>query len=611
MEQTSRAELPALAAAEPAGDGDEVLRDELAKWRERVPKLAAALRQRAEEAESLRRELDELRRERDELRRAGDGAGSAEAPVGAGIRARDELIEELQNKLDDLAERHKTAQGEVHTRGLTIDELRADAAAWKSKWQSVTRALDEQASTCQTDQRALQEAAAERDSLRQRNEQLFETTEMANRQITSLTDSLAEMRLKLKAQREQEAAAGHVRDGLQREVDALSGRLAEAECAARELTEELHTVCAAALSGAQALAAGDARLAEADAARQVAEERAAQAEQRLQERDSALTEQREEVARLCAVVDAAQRTTGEREDERRELSEKLQDMESRNRHLEDQLGERSSLVVTLEQDQAEHARELTTLREQRDELEESLLRAERNVKENGDYVAQLDAKLERQKELIDNLEAELAETKQELAGALKARPQPPAPVAADQSEEVARLRDQVRKLEAVVRERTDALNRAKWEREVESRDCPAGQPAPENAPDDTAEAPAAAPADADGKLLLVLNQQLSDARRHNDELLSRIRELETTAGPTPGESAGPTPGERHGDDLTRIHGVGHKLAEQLNELGIHRYQQIAELEEAQLAEESHVLHPHRGRILRDGWIDQAVKLISH
>jgi len=168
---------------------------------------------------------------------------------------------------------------------------------------------------------------------------------------------------------------------------------------------------------------------------------------------------------------------------------------------------------------------------------------------------------------------------------------------------VARLREQARKLEAVVRERTDALNRAKWEREVELRECPAGPPAPETAPDDTAEAPAPAPADADGKLLLVLNQQLTDARRHNAELLSRIRELETTAGPSPGAG--------HGDDLTRIHGVGHKLAEQLNELGIHRYQQIAELEEAQLAEESHVLHPHRGRILRDGWIDQAVKLISH
>lgn len=552
MEQTSRAELPVPPAAEPARDGDEVLRDELAKWRERVPKLAAALRQRAEEAESLRRELEQLRRQ-------GNAAGSTEAPAGAGIRARDELIEELQGKLDDLAERHKTAQGELHTRGLTIDELRADAAAWKAKWQSMTQALDEQANTRQTDQRVLQEAVAERDSLRQRNEQLFETTEMANRQITSLTDSLAEMRLKLKAQREHAAAADSERADLQGEVQALGERLGAAERVALELTEELHTVCAAALSGAEALAAGDARLAEARAACQAAEDQAAQAERRLQEQDSALTEQREEVARLCCVVETAQRTTAEREDERRALSEKLQDLESRNRHLEEQLGERSSLVVTLEQDQAEHARELAKLREQRDELEESLLRAERHVKENGDYVAQLDAKLERQKELIDNLEAELAESKQELAGALKARPQTAAPAAA-RDDEVARLEEQVRKLEA-------------------------------------------APADADGKLLLVLNQQLTDARRHNAELLSRIRELESAAGPSHGE--------RRGDDLTRIHGVGHKLAEQLHELGIHRYQQIAELEEAALAEESHVLHTHRGRILRDGWIDQAVKLISH
>lgn len=596
MEQTSRAELPTPPAAEPARDGDEVLRDELAKWRERVPKLAAALRQRAEEAESLRRELEQLRRERDDLRRSD---GGAEAPAGAGIRARDELIEELQAKLDDLAERHKTAQGELHTRGLTIDELRADAAAWKAKWQSMTHALDEQASTRQTDQRALQEAVAERDSLRQRNEQLFETTEMANRQITSLTDSLAEMRLKLKAQREREAEADDVREGLQREVDTLGERLDAAERAAQELTEELHTVCAAALSGVQALAAGDARLAEARAGRQAAEDQAARAEHRLHELDSALTEQREEVARLCSVVETARRTTAEREDERRELSEKLQDLDSRNRHLEEQLGERSSLVVTLEHDQAENARDLTKLREQRDELEESLLRAQRHVKENADHVAQLDAKLERQKELIDNLEAELAEANQELAESLKARPQVPAPSAGNRDDEVAQLKEQVRKLEAVVRERTDALNRAQWEREVEARNWTADRTTPEVG----LPAPAAMPADGDGKLLLVLNQQLTDARRHNSELLSRIRELETAAGPSRSE--------RRGDDLTRIHGVGHKLAEQLNELGIHRYQQIAELEEAALAEESHVLHPHRGRILRDGWIDQAVKLISH
>ena len=99
----------------------------------------------------------------------------------------------------------------------------------------------------------------------------------------------------------------------------------------------------------------------------------------------------------------------------------------------------------------------------------------------------------------------------------------------------------------------------------------------------------------------MLNQQLNDERTRNNELRERLQELEATLSRSP----------RAGDDLTRIHGVGHKLAEQLNELGFYRYEQIAGLSEAELDDEQHVLHAHRGRITRDGWIEQAVKLISH
>jgi chromosome segregation ATPase len=41
--------------------GDPELREELAKWRERVPKLAAALRQRTEELQAAHDELEQLR----------------------------------------------------------------------------------------------------------------------------------------------------------------------------------------------------------------------------------------------------------------------------------------------------------------------------------------------------------------------------------------------------------------------------------------------------------------------------------------------------------------------------------------------------------------------
>ena len=64
------------------------------------------------------------------------------------------------------------------------------------------------------------------------------------------------------------------------------------------------------------------------------------------------------------------------------------------------------------------------------------------------------------------------------------------------------------------------------------------------------------------------------------------------------------------DDLTRIRGLGPKLAHELNKLGIFRYEQIANLDEDALSSTSHVLYSHKGRILRDGWIQQAAELAS-
>jgi len=670
MEQTSHLHAAAAAPAETestprtepeAAAGEAALREELAKWRERVPKLAMALRNRAEEAESLRQEIERLRK----------GAAASDESPTAGIRARDDLIDELQNKLSDLAERHQVAQGELHARQLSIDELKSDAEAWKAKWQSVTRSLDEQAAEVSShdqrtrvleeqnaglrerlaeqvsahgaQQRALDEAVEERDSLRGRNEQLFETTEIAHRQIGSLSDSLAELRGNLKQLREQEGVLGAERDRAAAEAGELRDRVSELEAlvserdgalerarteaesaraqaesvrqqaAAREgsieaaesaaraaeqalvaLAEELHLTAVAAASGASSVATAERRLAELARGRDAAEAARSAAERRVTELQTALDVERAEVQRLTEVVEHAQQTTGEREAERRDLSDRLQSLENRNRHLEEQLSERSTLVVTLEQDQAEAERRRQALQEERDALEESLMRAERNAKENADYVAQLDAKVDRQKELMDSLEEELAEAKDEAAQAQRALKERPAPSAGDRAGEAAgqvdALRDQVRKLETLVRERTEALNHLQWQLAVSAE------------PVADADGGEADSAESNAKLLLVLNQQLADERSRNEALRERVRQLESAVSAAP---------SRDGDDLTRIHGVGHKLAEQLNELGIYHYQQIAELDAVDLDKETHVLHPHRGRIARDRWIEQAVKLISH
>ena len=61
------------------------------------------------------------------------------------------------------------------------------------------------------------------------------------------------------------------------------------------------------------------------------------------------------------------------------------------------------------------------------------------------------------------------------------------------------------------------------------------------------------------------------------------------------------------DDLTAISGVGPKLQTALNGAGIFHYWQIAALTDAQIAALDSKLD-FRGRIERDGWIEQARKL---
>ncbi len=147
------------------------------------------------------------------------------------------------------------------------------------------------------------------------------------------------------------------------------------------------------------------------------------------------------------------------------------------------------------------------------------------------------------------------------------------------TEQTDSLQLEVQKLEQMVRERTEQLNRAQWSQHMAVKDA-------ESSP-------------IDSKMMVVLNQQLTDARASNEQLLEQVRELK-------GGRKNKTSIES--DDLTKIHGVGAKLAKQLNSLGIFRYEQIAGLDEPALSSESHVLHLHKGRILRDDWIQQAAKL---
>ena len=79
-----------------------------------------------------------------------------------------------------------------------------------------------------------------------------------------------------------------------------------------------------------------------------------------------------------------------------------------------------------------------------------------------------------------------------------------------------------------------------------------------------------------------------------------------------GDIARPVPAAATGeaDDLTRIKGLGPKLATLLRGLGIARFDQIAGWSEADVARIDAQLGTFQGRIARDNWIEQACYLAA-
>lgn len=78
-----------------------------------------------------------------------------------------------------------------------------------------------------------------------------------------------------------------------------------------------------------------------------------------------------------------------------------------------------------------------------------------------------------------------------------------------------------------------------------------------------------------------------------------IAEPETTAAPIHPVPAGPA------DELTRMKGVGPKVAAMLNGLGVTRYDQIAAWSDEDVARIDAQLGTFKGRVTRDQWVEQA------
>ena len=86
-----------------------------------------------------------------------------------------------------------------------------------------------------------------------------------------------------------------------------------------------------------------------------------------------------------------------------------------------------------------------------------------------------------------------------------------------------------------------------------------------------------------------------------------VAQASATADAEAGAQVAPTAAT--GDDLTRIKGLGPKLAALLNTLGVSTYAQIAAWDDAEIDRIDAQLGRFEGRIRRDSWVEQA-KLLA-
>jgi predicted flap endonuclease-1-like 5' DNA nuclease len=99
-----------------------------------------------------------------------------------------------------------------------------------------------------------------------------------------------------------------------------------------------------------------------------------------------------------------------------------------------------------------------------------------------------------------------------------------------------------------------------------------------------------------------------NAGRDGPQGNSVVDEAATATTDVAGEVLGIVPrpaADGRADDLSRLKGVGPKLVARLNELGITRYDQLAQMNANEAAHLDERLGPFRGRLARDRVIEQA------
>jgi len=124
------------------------------------------------------------------------------------------------------------------------------------------------------------------------------------------------------------------------------------------------------------------------------------------------------------------------------------------------------------------------------------------------------------------------------------------------------------------------------------------------------------------KSLLVLKQQLDDARATEERLAAQLREVKAASQRAPEQAPAPAkiamakpaglfelPPDQV-DELQQIRGIGDGFERGLNKLGIYQFSQLAGLSAPEIAWIEAHLPTFHGRVERDDWPGQAAALIA-
>ena len=150
-----------------------------------------------------------------------------------------------------------------------------------------------------------------------------------------------------------------------------------------------------------------------------------------------------------------------------------------------------------------------------------------------------------------------------------------------------------------------AKRRQQARRELESRGELAGPDTPAPAPPLTAAPPVAPPTPpmADAPVIAAAPDPAPEPAPFADEPIAAAAPLD--AAPASLAASDPAPAPATPDQLTRMKGVGPKVAERLNALGITSFAQLAALSPAEVEALDARLGNFQGRIHRDRWVEQA------